>query len=87
MAELFENFKDVDIPAIRKKAQAKGWAKGHTDGFAAGHAEGHAEGRAEGEARFAKLTELLLQSNRVSDLTKSLHDLTYRDKLYKQYNI
>lgn len=87
MAELFENFKDVDIPAIRKKAQAKGWAKGHTDGFAAGHAEGHAEGRAEGEARFAKLTELLLQSNRVSDLTKSLHDLAYRDKLYKQYNI
>lgn len=75
MAELFENFKDVDIPAIRKKAQARGWAKGHTEGLA------------EGEARFAKLTELLLQANHMDDLTKALADLTYRDKLYKQYNI
>lgn len=75
MAELFENFKDVDIPAIRKKAQARGWAKGHTEGLS------------EGEARFAKLTELLLQANHMDDLTKALRDLTYRDKLYKQYNI
>lgn len=79
MAELFENFKDVDIPAIRKKAQARGWAKGHTEGLA--------EGLAEGEARFAKLTKLLLQTNHMDDLTKALGDLTYRDKLYKQYNI
>lgn len=28
MAELFENFKDVDIPAIRKKARAEGHAEG-----------------------------------------------------------
>lgn len=79
MAELFENFKDVDIPAIRKKAQARGWAKGHTEGLS--------EGLTEGEARFAKLTELLLQANHMDDLTKALRDLTYRDKLYKQYNI
>lgn len=46
MAELFENFKDVDISAVRKKVQARGWAKGHTEGLA--------EGLAEGEARFAK---------------------------------
>ena len=95
MAELFENFKDVDIPAARKKAREEGWKEGHTDGFAVGHAKGHAEGLAaghaeglaEGEARFAKLTEKLLQSNHMDDLTKSLTDLGYRAKLYKQYNL
>ncbi|MBD5515590.1 MAG: hypothetical protein HDR06_13375 [Lachnospiraceae bacterium] len=52
-----------------------------------GLAAGHAEGLAEGEARFAKLTEKLLQSNHMDDLTKSLTDLGYRAKLYKQYNL
>lgn len=33
------------------------------------------------------MAELLLQSNRRNDLTKSLHDLAYPDRLYKQYNI
>ena len=75
MAELFENFKDVDIPAARKKAREEG----HADGFVAGHAEG--------EAHFAKLTELLLQSNHLDDLTKALTDLEFRAKLYKQYNL
>ena len=95
MAELFENFKDVDIPAARKKAREEGWAEGHTDGFVTGHAEGHAEGLAEGhaeglaegEARFAKLTELLLQSNCMDELTKALNDLAYRKTLYQQYNL
>ena len=87
MAELFENFKDVDIPAARKKAREEGWAEGHTDGFVTGHAEGLAEGLAEGEARFAKLTELLLQSNCMDELTKALNDLAYRKTLYQQYNL
>ena len=72
MAELFENFKDVDIPAIRKKARAEG------------HAEGHTEGRAEGEARFAKLTQVLLNADRIDDLKKALADLKYRNELYIQ---
>lgn len=72
MAVLFEHFKDVDIPAERKKARKEG------------HAEGLAEGLAEGEARFAKLTQFLLQSNRMDDLTKALTDTTYRKTLYEQ---
>lgn len=91
MADLFEHFQDVDIPAVRKKAREEGLAEGRTKGREEGHAEGRtegrAEGRAEGEARFAKLTELLLQSNRMGDLTKALSDLEYRAKLYKQHNL
>ncbi|MDE6844791.1 MAG: Rpn family recombination-promoting nuclease/putative transposase, partial [Lachnospiraceae bacterium] len=99
MADLFEHFQDVDIPAARKKAREEGWTEGHTDGFIAGHAEGlaeghaeglaegHAEGLVEGELRFAKLTELLLQSSHIDDLTKSLTDLEYRAMLYKRYNL
>lgn len=71
MAELFEHFKDVDIPAVRKKARK----------------EGRAEGLAEGEARLAKLTQILLQSDRMSDLTRSLTDLEYRETLYQQLNL
>jgi len=54
MAELFENFKDIDLPAARKKAKAQGWAegwaKGHAKGLAKGISEGHAKGLAEGKA-------------------------------------
>ena len=99
MGELFENFKDVDIPAVRKKAQEqgwkKGWKKGHTkgraegltDGRAEGLTEGHAKGLAEGETRLAKLVQTLIQDNRMDDLTKVLSDSAYRNKLYQQYNI
>lgn len=67
MAELFENFKDIDLPAARKKARE--------------------EGHAEGEARFAKLTQTLLNANRIDDLKKALADLKYRQELYMQNNI
>lgn len=54
MAELFENFKDIDLPAARKKAKAQGWAegwaKGHAKELAKGISEGHAKGLAEGKA-------------------------------------
>ena len=39
MGELFEHFKDVDIPAERKRAREEGRAEGRAEG----HAEGHAE--------------------------------------------
>lgn len=99
MAVLFEHFKSVDIPAERKRAREEGWAEGHAaghvaglaEGRAKGHAEGHAEGHAkgytEGEARFAKLTQLLLQSSRMDDLTKALTDTAYRETLYRQLNV
>lgn len=80
MAVLFEHFKSIDIPAERKKAREEG----HAEGRAEGHAEGLAEGITEGEARFAKLTQFLLQSNRMDDLTKALTDTAYRESLYKQ---
>ncbi len=54
MAGMFENFKDIDLPAARKKAKAQGWAegwaKGHAKGLAKGISEGHAKGLAEGKA-------------------------------------
>lgn len=67
MAVLFEHFKDVDIPAERKRARA--------------------EGHAEGEARFARLTQLLLQASRMDDLTRALTDTAYRETLYRQLNV
>ncbi len=79
MAELFENFKDVDIPAVREKAMKKGMTKGWKQGLE--------QGLAEGEARLAKLVQTLIQSNRMDDLTRALDDLAHREELYKQYDI
>lgn len=92
MAVLFENFKDIDLPAARKKAQAEGLAeglaegraKGKIEGRAEGRIEGRIEGRAEGEARLAKLSQLLIASDRMEDLTRVLADPEYRNKLYEQ---
>ena len=41
MGELFEHFKDYDLPAARKKAQEEGFREGHN--------KGHEEGRQAGE--------------------------------------
>ena len=103
MAVLFEYFEDVDLPAERKRAReegrAEGLAEGRAEGLAEGHAEGLAEGRveglakgrveglAEGESRFAKLTQLLLESGRTEDLTRAVTDIAYRKELYLQNDL
>ncbi len=71
IAVLFEHFKDVDIPAARKIAQA----------------EGRAEGQKEGEERFARLAQFLLQDSRKDDLIKTFTDLEYRKRLYGEYHL
>lgn len=48
MGELFENFKDFDLPAARKKAQEKGWREGLAAGKIQGREEGKEEGKKEG---------------------------------------
>ncbi len=91
MAVLFEHFKDVNLPAERKKAREEGLAEGRAEGRAKGReeglAEGRAEGRAEGESRFAKLTQLLLESGLTEDLKRAVTDPEYRKKLYLQHNL
>lgn len=87
MAVLFEHFKDVDIPAARKIAQAEGRAAGLAEGRAEGRAAGRAEGQKEGEERFARLTQLLLGDNRMDDLIKTFTDLEYRKRLYGEYHL
>lgn len=91
MAELFENFKDIDLPAARKKARKEGLAEGRAEGLAEGLAEGRVqgliEGRTEGEERFASLTQILIDSNRMDDLIKALTDLEFRRELYKQNHL
>lgn len=55
MGELFECFKDIDLPAARKKAMEKGLAEGRAAGIAEGREVGKAEGRAEGRAEGEEL--------------------------------
>lgn len=41
----------------------------------------------QGERKMAALTEILLDQNRTSDLKRSLKDDTYREQLYRQFDI
>lgn len=45
------------------------------------------ESKEEGESRFALLTEKLLKDNRTDALLKATSDKSYRDKLYKEYQL
>lgn len=79
MAELFENFKDIDLPAARKKAMASGLKEGLKKGLA--------QGLEQGETRLASLILTLMQSDRMNDIEKVLADPVYRKELYHQYHI
>ncbi|MCM1387561.1 MAG: Rpn family recombination-promoting nuclease/putative transposase [Bacillus sp. (in: Bacteria)] len=45
MGELFEHFKDIDLPAARKKARDAGWQEGRNAGWQEGRDAGWQEGR------------------------------------------
>ena len=103
MAELFECFEDVDIPAERKKAREEGLKEGREEGLKEGREEGLKEGREEGlkeglkegreeglkkgEQRLLELINLLKDSGRDKDLSHALSDQGYREQLYQQYNL
>ena len=61
MGELFENFKDFDLPAARKIAREEGWKEGWEEGWEEGNAAGQAAGMAAGRTKGqAEGEELLL---------------------------
>ncbi len=75
MGELFEHFRDYDLPAARKKAQEEG------------RNEGRAEGRSEGEERMACLVRILMENDRLDDLRKITLDKAYRETLYLEHGL
>lgn len=50
-------------------------------------AEIRKKGEARGEERMGKLSELLVSMNRTKDITKAIQDITYRQKLYKEFGL
>lgn len=52
-----------------------------------GRADGRVEGIAEGEERMGKLSELLVRMDRTKDIIKAVQDITYRQKLYKEFGL
>lgn len=77
MGELFECFKDIDLPAARKKAREEGWAEGNAAGRAAGIEAGRAAGIKAGRAAgriegIAEGEELLLIKMICKKLAKNM---------------
>lgn len=65
----------------------EGREEGREEGKLEGREEGKAEGRTEGEERFAKLSEMLVDSGRTDQLLRAGRERAYREELYRQYGI
>ena len=71
----------------RDQGLAEGMAKGRAEGMAKGRAEGKTEGRAEGKNMSMVLISCLLNDGRSNDIRKVTEDESYRQQLFKEYNI
>ena len=69
MGELFEHFKDFDLPAARKAAKEEGWMEGKAEGLEEGRKQGRKEGKKEGIEKGKK--EILIKS--VETLMETFH--------------
>ena len=52
-----------------------------------GRREGRQEGRLEGEERMSMLTKILVEGNRLDDLSKAAQDKEYREILFTEFNL
>ena len=91
---IFEFDAEKEWKLIREDEREIGYEEGRAAGREEGKAEGRAEGRAEGEklgevrlARFAALSEKLLNEGRTQELLKATQDEKYRKKLYEEYRL
>lgn len=71
----------------RAEGLAEGKAKGRAEGKVEGIAEGKVEGKAEGEQKLANLVNVLITNGRLDDVARAANDKTYRDSLYKEFNM
>ncbi|MGI6500190.1 MAG: hypothetical protein ACOX1S_04770 [Anaerostipes sp.] len=78
---------EYDEEFVMKDLQEEAKELGLAEGLAKGHTSGLAEGLTKGESRFSKLTESLLDDNRLDDLKRATKDTTFKAKLYKEYGI
>lgn len=63
------------------------WQKGIDEGKKSGIQEGIKEGMDRGEERFGRLMSILMRSGRAEDMKRVIGDKTYRDELFRQYDI
>lgn len=61
--------------------------QGIAEGLSLGKEQGIAEGMTEGSARFARLTSLLLDADRLDDLKRATEDEAFREVLYREFAI
>ena len=84
--EIMEQEYDLELPEEWKEEMQTMYS------FAAeirkkGRADGRVEGIAEGEERMGKLSELLVNMDRTKDIIKAVQDITYRQKLYREFGL
>lgn len=87
MGELFENFKDFDFPAAKKKAIAEGRAEGIAKGREEGIAEGRAQGMSAGEARVNKLIQLLIEQSREAEIKRAVSEKEFQEALFREFDL
>ena len=76
--EIMEKEYELELP--------EEWKEG-TETMYSFAAEIRKKGEARGEERMGKLSELLVSMDRTKDIIKAVQDITYRQKLYKEFGL
>ena len=71
------------LNTAKRQGLEEGLNRGHSDGLV----EGLGRGRLEGRSEMKRLTQKLLQDNRIEDLQKAFEDEAYLQKLMEEYRI
>lgn len=103
MGELFENFKDFDFPAAKKKAIEEGHRQGLEEGLEQGIQQGIEQGleqgvqqgiqqgiekgRTEGELRVNKLIQLLIARERTAEIARAVSEKEFQEMLFQEFGL
>ena len=69
------------------KGEEAGYAKGEEAGYVRGEEAGYVRGRDEGQERVNRLIRMLLEQNRINDITRATSDKAYQKKLFEELGI
>lgn len=72
---------------VEKAARDEGYHEGFDEGFNDGFNDGFSDGFNDGTQKMSQLIILLTEAGRINDIVKIAQDTTYRDELFKEFDL
>ena len=87
MCTAFRQMREEGIQIGEKRGEERGIQIGEKRGIQIGEKRGEKRGIQIGEERVNQLIRMLLQENRGNEISKSVADRAYQEKLFMEYGI